>query len=307
MVHHLRCACGAEPAYTRRYSGQSLCSSCFSTSIEKKAARTMAGRSMVRRGQRVAAAVSGGKDSLALLRVLEPMAGRGGFELCAVTIDEGIPGYREESLKIASEYCRSLGVDHRVFSYQELFGTTLDEALAGRSEKISACAVCGTLRRRSLDVAAGRVGADVVATGHNLDDMIQTQLINVLSGDVPRMGRAAGGARARPFERIYEAEIAFYAFANGIPFQAEPCPHMGEGVRTQVREFLNSLERERPGIKNTAARSLERIAGAVEAKKPGACPSCGAPSSGGACSVCLLAGRLRDDGSNMRVPPPGRQ
>lgn len=303
----MSCACGAEPAYTRRYSGQSLCSACFSASVEKKAARTVARRSMIRRGQRVAAAVSGGKDSLALLRVLEPMAGRGGFELCAVTIDEGIPGYRDEALKIASRYCRGLGVDHSVFSYQELFGTTLDEALGVRREKISACAICGTLRRRALDAACARVGADVVATGHNLDDLVQTQLINMLSGDVPRMGRAAGGARARPFERIYESEIAFYAFANGIPFQAEPCPHMDEGIRTHVRRFLNSLERDRPGIKNTMARSLERIAGSVEPGAPGSCPSCGAPSAGGTCSVCLLAGRLRDDGSNMRVPQAGRQ
>lgn len=255
----------------------------------------------------MAAAVSGGKDSLALLRVLEPMAGRGGFELCAVTIDEGIPGYRDEALRIASEYCRGLGVDHEVLSYRELFGTTLDEALSERREKISACAVCGTLRRRALDIACSRVGADVVATGHNLDDMVQTQLINMLSGDVPRMARAAGGARARPFEQIYESEIAFYAFANRIPFQAEPCPHMDEGIRTHVRSFLNSLERDRPGIKNTMARSLERVAGAVEGGAPGSCPSCGAPSTGGTCSVCLLAARMRDDGSNMRVPPAARQ
>lgn len=307
MVHHLSCSCGAEAAYTRRYSGQSLCAPCFSASVEKKAARTLTERSAVRRGQRVAAAVSGGKDSLAMLRVLRGMSERVGFELHAVTVDEGIPGYREEALRIAAGYCKKLGVEHQVFSYEELFGTTLDEALESRQSKISSCGICGTLRRRALDEARERTGSDVVATGHNLDDMIQTQIINMLSGDVPRMGRAAGGARARPFEKIYESEVVFYAFANGIPFQAEPCPHMDEGVRTQVREFLNSLEQDRPGIKNSMARSLERIAGAVESKGIGRCPSCGAPSTGGTCSVCLLAARLRDDGSNMRVPAAGRQ
>ena len=303
----MSCACGAAAAYTRRYSGQSLCAPCFSASIEKKAARAVAGHPAVRRGARVAAAVSGGKDSLAMLRVLDGMAGRAGFELCAVTIDEGIPGYRDEALRIASDYCGSLGVEHDVFSYKELFGTTLDEALAARQGRLSSCAICGTLRRRALDEARGRVGADVVATGHNLDDMVQTQIINMLSGDVPRMGRAAGGARARPFERVYEAEVVFYAFANQIPFQAEPCPHMDEGVRTHVRRFLNELEQDRPGIKNSMARSLERIAGALEPGEAGACPSCGAPSTGGTCSVCLLAERMRDDGSNMRVPSAGRQ
>lgn len=303
----MSCACGAEAAYTRRYSGQSLCAPCFSESVEKKAARTLAGHPAVRRGRKVAAAVSGGKDSLAMLRVMRGMSERAGFELCAVTVDEGIPGYREEALRMASDYCRSLGVGHSVFSYAELFGTTLDEALEVRRGKISSCAICGTLRRRALDAACGEAGADVVATGHNLDDLVQTQIINMLSGDVSRMGRAGGGARARPFERIYESEVVFYAFVNQIPFQAQPCPHMDEGIRTQVRQFLNSLEQDRPGIKNSMARSLERIAGAIEPGRAGTCPSCGAPSAGGACSVCLLAGRLRDDGSNMRVPGARRQ
>lgn len=267
----------------------------------------MTERSAVRRGQRVAAAVSGGKDSLAMLRVLHGMSERVGFDLHAITVDEGIPGYREEALRIAADYCGGLGVKHEVFSYKELFGTTLDEALESRSSKISSCAICGTLRRRALDAAREKTGSDVVATGHNLDDMIQTQIINMLSGDVPRMGRAAGDARARPFERIYESEVVFYAFANDIPFQAEPCPHMDEGIRTQVRQFLNSLEQDRPGIKNSMARSLERIAGAVESKAVGRCPSCGAPSTGDVCSVCLLAARLRADGSNMRVPTASRQ
>lgn len=272
-------ACGERPAaYARAYSGERLCAPCFAASIERKAARTISKHSMIRGGdRRVCVAVSGGKDSLALLRVLSRMSEGRRFDVGAVMIDEGIPGYRDEALGIAERYCGSLGVDLAVSSYRDLFGTTLDEALRGREGPgaPTSCSICGTLRRRAIDIAAARAGADVVATAHNLDDAVQTFLINVISGDTERIGRmlpGSGGAlgggaprRVQPFCEIYEQEIVFYAFVSKIPFQSEPCPHMNEGVRTGLREFLNGLEAAHAGSKNSMYRSAMRLAGAVAA------------------------------------------
>ena len=304
-------ACGGAPAaYARAYSGERLCASCFTRSIERKAARTMSRHSMIRDSDlNVCVAVSGGKDSLALLRVLHRMSGRRRFALSAVIIDEGIPGYRDEALGIAESYCAGLGVPLAARSYKELFGTTLDEALRDRDgpKAPTSCSICGTLRRRAIDVAAAEAGADVVATAHNLDDALQTFLINVMSGDTDRIGRmlpGGGGAlagsaprRIQPFCEIYEQEIVFYAFVNGIPFQAEPCPHMNEGVRTGLREFLNGLEAAHAGLKNGMYRSVMRLAEAVAAgggKEAVRCPSCGAPcTSGAGCSVCRTLAGLR--------------
>lgn len=305
-------ACSERPtAYARAYSGERLCAPCFTAAIERKAARTISAHSMIRGGdRRVCVAVSGGKDSLALLRVLSRMSEGRRFAVSAVMIDEGIPGYRDEALGIAGRYCAELGVELAVRSYGDLFGTTLDEALRARDgpKAPTSCSICGTLRRRAIDIAAAEAGADVVATAHNLDDALQTFLINVISGDTDRIGRmlpGSGGAlgggaprRVQPFCEIYEQEIVFYAFVNKIPFQAEPCPHMNEGVRTGLREFLNGLEAAHAGSKNSMYRSAMRLAEAVAAagagagaggdgKRPRPCPSCGAPcSSDGVCSVC---------------------
>lgn len=310
-----RCGDGTPAAFTRRYSGESLCAGCFTGSITRKTAKTISRHGMIRAGDRVAVAVSGGKDSLALLHVLHQMSEPHNFEIRAVTIDEGIPGYRDEALGIVRDYCGQLGVEYAVFSYRDLFGMTLEGALRQRGELkeagkagTSSCAICGTLRRRAMDHAAGRVGAGVLATAHNLDDNLQTGLINMLSGDVNKIGWAGpsvgGGGRKggdanprriKPFSEIYESEIVFYAFTNGIPFQTEPCPHMGEGVRTEIREFLNSMEERRPGVKNGLYRSVEKISRAVResgTKPRTRCSRCGAPCTGQTCSVCVITSKF---------------
>lgn len=297
-----RCDSGA--AYSRRYSGESLCSPCFSSSILRKTAKTISKYNMIRSGELVCVAVSGGKDSLALLHVLSQMAENHDFEIHAVTVDEGIPGYREEALGIVKKFCGELGVKHSVYGYSGLFGTTLEESLDMRgSEKTSSCSICGTLRRRAMDTAAAEIGADVIATGHNLDDTLQTFIINTLSGDTNRIGwmdpDTSGNSvrKIKPFCEIYEPEIVFYAFTNGLPFQSEPCPHMNEGIRTEIREFLNKLESEHSGIKNSMYRSVVRLSQIVREsnyKQRTRCARCGAQCTGDVCSVCKMLDGLRD-------------
>jgi cytoplasmic tRNA 2-thiolation protein 1 len=119
--------CQNTAAYSRKYSGESLCSSCFSNSILRKTAKTISKYNMIQSGELVCVAVSGGKDSLALLHVLSQMSKNHNFAIHAVTIDEGIPGYREEALEIVRQFCKDLGVEHSVYEYKELFDVTLDE------------------------------------------------------------------------------------------------------------------------------------------------------------------------------------
>ena len=231
--------CENESAYSRKYSGESLCSECFSNSILRKTAKTISKYNMIKNGELVCVGVSGGKDSLALLDILKKMSDTHNFEIVAVTIDEGIPGYRDEALEIVTEFCKKLDVKLKIYSYKNLFDLTLEESLEMREdEKISSCGICGTFRRRALDHAAEEIGADVIATGHNLDDGIQTFLINTLSGDTNKIGwmnpekNSMKIRKIKPFSAIYESEIVFYAFTNNLPFQSEPCPHMNEAIRT---------------------------------------------------------------------------
>ena len=265
--------------------------------------------SMLNYNDRLAVAVSGGKDSLSLLYIMKKIFNRHDHsELIAITIDEGIKGYRNEALQIVKDFCSDLKVEVKILSYKDLFETDMDEAMILRpTEKMTSCAVCGTLRRRAIDMAAQSIDADVVATAHNLDDHIQTFFINILAGDVERIGWTYPEPvqygindlkKIKPFVEIYEHEIVFYALQREIPFQSEECPYMHESIRTELRQFLNQLEKEHPGIKYNAYNSMIKISkglkslpSAIEANR---CSICGKHSTGSVCSVCKTIRALRD-------------
>lgn len=290
--------CENVAVYSRRYSGENLCSVCFSNAILRKTAKTISKYNMIQNNELVCVAVSGGKDSLALLHILSKMSKNHNFRIHAVTIDEGIPGYRDEALEIVKNFCLKLGVDHSIYGYNELFGLTLDESLKQNQDgRLSSCSICGTFRRRAMDHAAKQIGADVIATGHNLDDVLQTFVINMTSGDTNKIGWMDPDTsnnslrKIKPFCEIYESEIVFYAFTNDLPFQSEQCPHMSEGIRTEIRQFLNNLEEHHSGIKNNMYRSVLRISQIVKGtnyKERIKCANCGTACTGNVCSVCKM-------------------
>ena len=289
--------------YFREYSGERLCKRCFLDSIERKVKRTINKFSMIKFGDHVAVATSGGKDSLVLLSILKSTIDVSrGITVSAITIDEGIAGYRDESLKIVSEFCSKLDVSLTVLSYNQLFGTHMDEAMKLRpSAKLTSCSICGTFRRRAIDLAAEQIGANVVATAHNLDDEIQTFMINLFSGDVNRIGWNQASSiyktgymkKIKPLSETYEREIVFYALQKGIPFQSEQCPYMNESIREEIRQFLNDLEKAHPGIKYNTYKSTTDISALI--RNGGdptimrqACEKCGRDSTEQICSVCKI-------------------
>ena len=297
--------CGKSPFYTRRYSGEVLCETCFKDSLVEKTRRTILRHRMLARGERVGVAVSGGKDSLALLTILHQLRDWHGAKLVAISVDEGVEGYRDEALDHARSAASRMGVEHHVVSYQELFGFTLDKALAWKGEReTSSCSFCGVFRRRAIDEAASAAKVSVVATAHNLDDFVQTFVMNLLHGDVGRLGWLDPGhegsefavRRVKPFMEIYEEEIALFAFRSGIPFQSVSCPYMHEGLRSEVRDYLNEMEAGHPGMKNVLFNSaLDVIShyGGKGEKRSVPCANCGKPSSSGLCSVCRMKDVLR--------------
>jgi len=265
---------------------------------------------MLRFGDRILVAVSGGKDSVGLLHVLTEIEKKfPKASLFAVSIDEGIKGYRDEALKIAAENCELLGVGHCVLSFEDLFGISLDELMrkaeSERVARLGACAYCGVLRRRALDLAAKKFEADVLALGHNLDDVVQTFLLNVVHGDVWRLGRfgavcvAREGRfvrRVRPFCLVPEKETAFYAHLKKIEFQTVACPYAGEALRNDARYWLNRLEQRHAGSLFTLFRSFEKIGDAMEHEEKvfGVCKRCGEPCAEveNVCMVCKFLEEL---------------
>ncbi|MFQ6134412.1 MAG: TIGR00269 family protein [Nitrososphaerales archaeon] len=297
--------CSRNSVYRRIYSGEHLCGDCFKSSIIEKTRRTISKYDMMKHGDTVAVAVSGGKDSLSLLEVLSRLTPIHGEKIVAITVDEGIKEYRDEAIELSRKMVSKIGLEQEVVSFRSLFGFALDEALGMRSDqRVSACAVCGVLRRRAIDLGAERVGADVVATAHNLDDFLQTYFINLTNGDTGRLeflnpnfeAQIDIPRRVKPFIEIYEEEIAFYAYLSGIPFQTTPCPYMDEGIRTEIRSFLNNLERRHPGIKySTFNTALKLTANAQPPQRRSRrCERCGHPSSDSICSTCRTIQLIRN-------------
>jgi uncharacterized protein (TIGR00269 family) len=259
---------------------------------------------------KIMVAVSGGKDSVTLLHILTkiekvfPEA-----TLRAITVDEGIKGYRDEALKVAKKNCQKLGIEHLVTSFKEIYGSNLDEIvnlIRQRKKKgLKPCSYCGVLRRRALNTAARETGVDKLATAHSLDDETQTMLLNIIHGDVLRMARTKPVLtvihpklvqRVKPICNVPEKEIAFYAYLRRIEFQSVPCPYAQTALRNDIRTMLNRLEEKHAGTKFTILRSMERISPALEAMVEEAklqnCRKCGEPTVGELCKPCQMLQEL---------------
>jgi len=301
-----------DAVYMRPYSGEKLCAKCFMVSIEDKVRATVAKYEMFQHDDKIMVAVSGGKDSVTLLHILAkiekdyPKA-----SLYAVTVDEGINGYRDQALKFAVKNCRKLGVEHKVTSFKDLFGVKLDELVKLIEEKTRArsgltpCAYCGVLRRRALNVVAREAGVDKLATAHNLDDETQTILLNMVHGDALRIARVKPFLterhpklvqRVKPLCEVPEKEIAFYAYLRRIEFQGVPCPYAFTALRNDIRVMLNRMEEKHAGIKFTLFKSAEKIRPALEKMaeevKLRECKFCGEPTVDGVCKVCSMLQEL---------------
>lgn len=263
--------------------------------------RTISRFDMFEHDSRIAVGVSGGKDSLGLLHILAGIESKyPRAELVAVSVDEGVGGYRDEAISIATEACGRLGVEHHILSFKDLFGLTMDE-IDSKPRGLSPCSYCGVLRRRALNEAARGLGADRLATAHNLDDMAQTVLLNILRGDLNRLALMHPGGgdlpgfvrRVKPYCMVPERESALYAYLEGFRFQELPCPYASEAMRNDIRGFLNRMEVKRPGTKfivyRTALKLIPDLKGVGVA---GNCKTCGEPTRGETCRVCQMLDEL---------------
>lgn len=284
------------------YSGVHLCALHFTEDVERKVKHTIRKHGMVERDDVMAVGLSGGKDSTVLLHLLKKLFGkRPDITLVAVSIDEGIEGYRAATLEHARALTEELGVRHIIASFREAYGTTLDEIVAKGSEK-GPCSYCGALRKHLLNISAREAGATRLAVGHNLDDEAQTVLMNMLRGDVERLVRMVPGCvqpglvlRSKPLRDIPEREVALYALLTDIPVDFSECPYAYTAIRGEVRDMLNDFEVRHPGTKYAVVRSLDKLALSLRHGFPQAnlnrCRLCGEPTAGETCQPCRLLGR----------------
>jgi len=266
--------------------------------MELRVTDTIKTRQMIAPGDCVAVALSGGKDSTALLLLLQRLLLLWeDVRLVAITIDEGILGYREETMHSAEQLTNRLGIEHHYLSFSGLFGHSLDTLLKGRESQ--ACTICGILRKKALAVGARQAGGTKLATGHNLDDESQSVLMNVFRNDLPRLVRSSGAdssgkfiTRIKPLSLISEKEIATYLILNDAWNELPECPYTHYAMRREVRSLLSGFEYKHPGTMLNLMKSREKIErcgkGSVISESLRSCRECGDPCSGDLCQVCLL-------------------
>jgi uncharacterized protein (TIGR00269 family) len=293
--------CGRPAVILQRGTGRHLCGEHLDADIRERVAGTIRSLRLIEPGDRVAIALSGGKDSTALLVILAALLpAMEDVRLVALTIDEGIAGYREETVRSAERIVRQFGIAHHRLSFEHLVSATLDELLRGRETE--ACSICGILRRKALATGARQIGATKLATGHNLDDEAQSVLMNVLRGDLPRLVRNSGTAssgrfipRIKPLMYIPEKEIATFLMVHGLWEDLPECPYARFSLRSEVRTILARIEYRHPGSMRRLLESKKQIeAGSVPMQQEPIrrCRICSDPCSGETCQFCRLRASL---------------
>lgn len=248
---------------------------------------------MFKRGEKIGVALSGGKDSMSALFVLKKIEGKFNLGIIAISIDEGIKGYRRKTIKAAKIFCKDNEVPIEVVSFKKSLGKTLDEMKGA-----NACTYCGVFRRRLLNKKALELGVNKIVTGHNLDDEAQAILMNYVRGDIERLIRLQSPMKqakfinkVKPLMEISEKEVALYAILQEFGASFVECPYSSESFRTGIRDMLNLLEKNNAGIKFSILRGYQRLLPYLEKysrKNLKECAVCGEQSSQKICRACEL-------------------
>lgn len=303
--------CDDEAVMTAPYSGEDLCETHFSRSVERRVRRRIRQDDLFN-GEAVTwlIGISGGKDSAVLATILaDTFADNPKVSLQGVSIHEGIDHYRDESLDAARALADHIDLPLDVRTYDDVYDIRMDDVAELDPLDMAPCAYCGVLRRDILDRVAQDHDADLLLTGHNLDDEAQTALMNFLEGDLdqiakhfdaslaPLSERSIDGPfipRAKPLRDIPEKEVALYAQVNDIPAHFASCPHAERSFRGRLQSVLHDLESDHPGTRHSIMSGYEDLAGAVANRDSSddidhrTCQSCGRPATNERCRSCQL-------------------
>ncbi|HXW03702.1 MAG TPA: tRNA 2-thiocytidine(32) synthetase TtcA [Vicinamibacterales bacterium] len=230
--------------------------------LAKKVTKAIADYRLIEDRDHVMVGLSGGKDSWALLQILDVLRRRApiAFSLVAVTVDSGYDGYRHD---LIAATCEQRGWEYRIVHTD--IGDVMDDLL---EDQATPCSLCARLRRGVLYRLAAEVGATKIALGHHLDDFIETLLLNLFFAGalkaMPARLVSDDGKHVvvRPLIGVTEAEARAYTREQQLPIIGCCCPACGDLSlqRQRVKRLIAELEVEHPGIRNSMIRALANVA-----------------------------------------------
>ena len=307
--------CKEDAVMHAAYSGAHLCEEHFRRSVERRVRRRIREDGLVADDATPEDPItwliglSGGKDSAVLTAILYDTFDRDPrIELIALTVHEGIEGYRDESLLACEELSTDLGITHEVATYAEEFDIQMDDVAAEDPLGMAPCAYCGVFRRDVLSRYAETLDADLLLTGHNLDDEAETALMNVFEGDIAQIAKHFDASlgplsernegefvpRAKPLRDIPEKEVALYAHLRDLPVHFAECPHAERSFRGKVQAILLELETDHPGTRHSILSGYEELATLAADRHRedntdmGECERCGSITARDVCRKCGL-------------------
>src|SRR5918993_2562759 len=234
---------------------------CWSSSFSKKATKAITDFNLIEDGDRIMVGLSGGKDSWALMQVLDNLRQRAPirFSLIAVNVDSG---YKDFKHGVIARTCEERGWEYRI--EHTSIGEVMDDILDSNA---TPCSLCARLRRGVLYRIASEVGATKIALGHHLDDFIETLLLNLFFAGalkaMPARLLSDDGRHVvvRPFVYVSEDEARLYTKEVGLPVIGCCCPVCGDLSlqRQRMKRLLMQLEREHPGVKASLLKALGNV------------------------------------------------
>jgi tRNA 2-thiocytidine biosynthesis protein TtcA len=230
--------------------------------VAKKTTKALVDFDMIQDGDRIMVGLSGGKDSWALLQILDVLRQRAPikFSLIAVNIDSG---YKEFKHGLIARTCEERGWEYRI-EHTEI-GELIEDILKVND---TPCSLCARLRRGALYRIATEVGATKIALGHHADDFIETLLLNVFfAGSLKAMPAKLVSddqqhVVIRPLVYVGEDEARQYCKESTLPIIGCCCPACGDlGLQRQrMKKLLMDLEIEHPGVKSSVLKALSNVA-----------------------------------------------
>jgi len=296
-------------------AGEKLCKNHFIEYFESKVFKTIRQFDLIGKEEHLGVALSGGKDSLTLLCLLSKLSKQNPkIKLTAIAINEGIENYRDKTLETAKNFCSKNNIPLKIYSFENEFGMSLDNAL--KILDVKPCTICGIFRRYLLNKKSRELGFTKLATGHNLDDEAQSVVMNQFKNNMqasarlgPKAGNDAGTAsgtnpvgnknfvqRIKPLYLCTEKEVTVYAFVNNLLDDFNECPNVAKSYRAQVRDMLNNFENENPGTKYAIINSFLQVLPDLKKRFKGedvnSCKECGEPASKDKCNACIFVEKL---------------
>ena len=226
--------------------------------LQKRIGQAIRDYDMIQKGDKICIAVSGGQDSLTLLKILSsktvsiPL----GYTLFACNIEMQGLGHNCQKKNMLKNIFEDLDIPY-------YFGKVNIESNIKR--KLNPCFWCSWNKRKAIFQASERFGCNKIAFGHHKDDIIETMLLNLLfKGEIATMNPKQvmfGGKITiiRPLCYTEKKEITIYAKAAGIPVQQCSCPYSDTSKRVFVRDIIDKAAKTSRVVKTNIFRAPSRV------------------------------------------------